>query len=638
MATKNPIDLGQLTDTYEILGNIPGAPDVQVALASRRTDGKPVLITVHGEPQGDEGNALSHLASDAQILREAAPGALVPVLESRWLATGALAIVTERISWPSLAERLVRRDEDFSFPRIAFILRELNSALEWARERKVVHRALDLDHVYVEDGSDRVRARFVPRALDADGIPDEHDDSRMIATLARAMMTRSVADPERDELPLAEVRPGLSSRVVQQTEALLGRAESIEPVDVRSYLSALAMADELRRGEDECVRVTAEMSEEQRLMREALAAERKAHEEDLAEQARRFEQERDEILRTMAKEREEAARAAAKEREEGEKLLRQERARLEKEIEKQRVLLAKERAKLERERQAFEREREKGRARIAAQLAAIQTEKESVAGVAEPVEDEIVAPVEDEIVEPADDEILEPEIEEVAAPVTARFTDEAPEPSETSRPDDVRHAGPLGAWPRTTPRRVARRLLAVGAGVLLLLITVVALAMARRRGSDAPEMSRATPTADVRVVDSLAGVTVAPPPIDSAAMTVPSSPAASAPRTGVRRPSGGLASPAVSQPAEPPPVARAPDTTTRVDTVASPSVAPAIGPLPFTRPDSAARVDSMIQRSLNLRRDTNVRRDTAVRRDSVVTPRRDTLLPPPDTILTAPRP
>ena len=43
-----------------------------------------------------------------------------------------------------------------------------------------------------------------------------------------------------------------------------------------AFIAAIAMSEELRRGEDECSRVTREMSEEQRITREQLAAERKA--------------------------------------------------------------------------------------------------------------------------------------------------------------------------------------------------------------------------------------------------------------------------------------------------------------------------------------------------------------------------
>lgn len=601
MPTKDELDLAQLADSYDILGELSGRPDARVALATRKADGFPVLITVIPEPQADEGNALSHLASDAKLLEEHSHPAIVRVIESRWIG-GNLAMVTDRVSAPSLAERLSRRDEEFPFPRIATLLREVNSALAWARERGIVHRSLRPDLLFLEEGSDRLQLMFSAEALSGNGTPDEHDDARTIAALARAMLTRSVADPDRDKLPLAELRPGLPARVVQQTEALLGRAESLEPVDVRAYIAAIAMSEELKQGEEEWKRVTREMSEEQRIMREQLAAERKAHEEDLAEQARKFEKERDAILKAMAKEREEAARALARERDEGEKTLRQERERLEKEIRKQRALLEKAQGKLAREREAFERERAKAREQIAAKLEALRVQAELYSRTSElpaVLEEPFLErePAVTEVESDVDADTLPggvPQPHDAVPAVSVEDQPEAvpPQPKRSDRPTP--RLAP--AWRSRSPGSRRARTLGLAAAVLVLAIAITALALGRRDSSAAAERASGQPPISLRVIDSLGGISASRvatdstlPPTDSAAAEPP-----------VRR----ARAPRQAR-AEPAPVR---DTMlVSGDTTAS---AAAVFPasLPFTR-DSA-------------RKDTLPRRDTTLPRDSV---RRDTL-------------
>jgi hypothetical protein len=641
MATKDELDFAQLADSYDILGQVRSTHARDVVLATRKRDGRPMLISAYREPEGDAGNALNHLASDAKLLSRQSHPAIIPVFEARWIGN-VLAVATDRVAAPSLAERIARRDEDFSFPRIAAILREINAVLEWSRERRVVNRLLGPDSVFVEEGSDSVRVMFVAQPLPANGVPDERDDARTIATLARAMMTRSVADPERDQLPLAELRPGLPSRVVQQTEALMGRADSIEPVDVRSYIAALAMSEELRTGEDECARVTREMSEEQRVTREQLAAERKAHEEDLAEQARKFAQEKEEILKTMAREREETARAMAKERDEtakamakeresSEKLLRQERERFEKEmqrqrsafdremekqraaLEKERVRITKARERMERDRERFEKERAAAAAAMAAGAATASVPDAAASTAPAPTTaferdqdlEEQVLPYEQVAERP-----VEPE------PVAAH---ESASGGAVATEAPVREPAFAQRWaggPSRGPRWRDKRVIGAAALVLLLVVAAASLAMGRRGENRATRTVAGNGDQPARIEDSISGLAAPSSPLDSA----------------FRQDSISAESPVAPQPVARPVVRRPPrDTVVSQPTpVAEPAMVPmttfqappadsvVVPALPFARTDT------------NARRDTSVRRDTILRRDSIV-PRRDTMpAPPPD--------
>lgn len=558
MSTKDELDLAQLGDSYKMFGELAGRDDAQVVLATRKTDGLPVQIAVYREPAGDQGNALSHLASDANLLEGTPHPAVVRIIESRWVGNEALAIVTERVDARSLEDLLSRREQEFPFPRIATLLRELNAVITWARERGVVNRGLRLDTVYAEDGSDRVRVMFTARPLPGNGIPDERDDARTIATLARAMMTRSVADPERDSLPLEELRPGLPARVVQQTEALLGRADSVESVDVRAYIAAIAMAEELKLGEQEYARVMREMSEEQEAIRAELAAERKAHEEDLAEQARRFE----------------------------------------KEAQKQRSQIAKEQAKLAREREAFERQRAKGREQIAAKLAAIQAHAELYARtselpvhLAEPLpepEPELEFVDAEETDEEPFDEIAEDPVKDEGAPV-------APAAPEARPPMRL-----PPSWSSRTPGTARIRRFGLAAIALAVVVVVVAaLAFGRRGEQGGVQVSGRPPGIELRTVDSLAGVTV-PAVVDS----TPPLASATAPAPVRRRPARPVRSDTVVPPAD--------TVAASVTGVPAPITPPVSMPLPLSRTDSVLPQDSIARRDSLVRRDTLIvpRRDT----------------------------
>ncbi len=314
MTTQQALELEELGASYEIIGELAGRDDARTFIGKRKDDGRDVLVAVTHAPAGDEGNALSHLATDVKRLAGLSHRNLLPIVDGQWLNGESLAVVTQRAYFPTLQELLTRRDEEFSFPRVAVILQEINGVLEWARAQKIVHRAVGLDTVFVEPGSDRVLVAFAVRPLPLAGMPGVEEDAKTIATLASAMLTRSPADAERARLPLAEARPGLSVRLIEQTEALLQGSGDGTP-DVNGYIATIAMAEALKRSETESEETTRKLLEEERVAREKLESERQATERAAAEQARLFQRERDEfarekekILRELAKERETVAK------------------------------------------------------------------------------------------------------------------------------------------------------------------------------------------------------------------------------------------------------------------------------------------------------------------------------------------
>lgn len=351
---KQTLDLSPLAPDYDIVGELDDAAESRTYIATRRGDANKrrddqtaVLITVVGTPEGDEANALSHLAADTKLLMYTPHRRLVPVLDGRWLGDDAFAVVTQRLTDPSLAQRLATA-ETFTNPRIAAILREVNGLLEWAREQNIVHRAISPSRVFLEPKTDRVRVAFAIAPIRRLHRSDARDDARTIARLAVAMLT-GYEDPRSYEgQTLAQLRPDLPARLAEATAELLDEKPSDVMPDVAAYIALIGMADPVAAGEAERERIRAEILEEQRAEREKLAGERAAFEQKMAEERASFErtmaEERASFERTMTTEREQLAR----EREELQRAVTAERETLQRAATVEREQLVASRAAMER--------------------------------------------------------------------------------------------------------------------------------------------------------------------------------------------------------------------------------------------------------------------------------------------------
>src|SRR5438270_10483940 len=110
--TQSP-DLSALTADYDLVGELDTVDGPRtyigrrkVGAGKRHDDQTGVLISLVTTPQGDEANALTLLAADTQVLSRLTHRRLVPVLEGRWIADDVYAVVTQRVTDPSLAQRL----------------------------------------------------------------------------------------------------------------------------------------------------------------------------------------------------------------------------------------------------------------------------------------------------------------------------------------------------------------------------------------------------------------------------------------------------------------------------------------------------------------------------------------------------
>jgi hypothetical protein len=352
-AAPPTVDTSSLDSAYTVVGELGSTDHCRTLTAERKTenarrrdDHTGVLISIFSTPEGDEANALSHLAADTKVLASESHRRLVPVIEGRWLDDDHFAVITQRLNDPTVTQRLASR-EAFSTIRIAAILRELNGLLDWAREQGIVHRVITGEGIYLEPRTDRVRVTFDIAPLHRVRPGEETRDARTIARLAMALLA-GVEDPETCTVEmLQEMRPELPKRLAAATSELLEVKNAKTKTDIANFIALIGMSDPLYRGEEEEKRIRAEILEEQRAEREKLANERTAFETKMATERSEFEsastKERADMKEQMDRERTrlETERGALQ------KAATDERARLQKAMGQERAELTAKRAEME---------------------------------------------------------------------------------------------------------------------------------------------------------------------------------------------------------------------------------------------------------------------------------------------------
>src|SRR6185312_9695126 len=247
------IDLAPLEARYEIVGELRGGGPhaYSTYFARRRDDGSEVIITVANATEGDN-NALSHLASDTQLLRDSHHPNLPQVLDGIWLGSNAFAVVSERVRGRTLAERL-DRGERIANPRIAVILQDVATVLDWARSQGVVHRGVTPETITFAAADNRAMVTLLPTPVPLDGVPKACADARTIGVLARDMLAgERLSDRPRDDAPtLAQVRRDLATRVLDATERMVACRQDGEAPSIAAFLAVVASADVLKQAEVE---------------------------------------------------------------------------------------------------------------------------------------------------------------------------------------------------------------------------------------------------------------------------------------------------------------------------------------------------------------------------------------------------
>jgi hypothetical protein len=315
--------LQAIEDSYEIIGQLRGSEHARRYIGRRREDRANVVITVV-TPPGGQGTELSHFAADAQLLAGERHPHLVDVLDARWLDNTSLALVTRRVDGTTLAD-LLDRGEQLSNPRIAAILRDVYSVLDWARTRGVVHRGVSADGLIFEQTSQRVLVALSPTPIPMTGVADACGDARTVGALAWSMLAGQRYSPE-NKASLEEIAPSLARRVVDATTKLLGCQSAADAPDVATMIGIVAAGDVLKQAEVEIAAMKEEYEEQHRAelnrcenrrieveqnaaeAATALADERADFERRMVEERQAFEAERAEFDRVMAERKEQFTR------------------------------------------------------------------------------------------------------------------------------------------------------------------------------------------------------------------------------------------------------------------------------------------------------------------------------------------
>ena len=304
---KSPtVELGPLQERYEIVGELHagGRQSHTTYMARRREDGAEVIITV-ARSAPDDNNALSHVASDTQLLTDLRHPNMPNVIDGMWLGDSAFAIVSERVRGMSLSQ-LLERHERLETTRVASVLRVVASVLDWAREHDIVHRRVTSDRVIFGDDSDATFVALLPGPIPLSGMPDACSDARTVGLLARDMLAGEYLDDgesESAESPhsLASVRPELATSVIDATERIAACRQGDTP-DVAAYLATVASADVLKQSEVQMAALKDEYDEQHRREIEKCEAQRAELEQKSAEQVALLAGEREEFERLMADE------------------------------------------------------------------------------------------------------------------------------------------------------------------------------------------------------------------------------------------------------------------------------------------------------------------------------------------------
>ena len=241
---NSKIDLSKLEDTYEILSRLHEDGASSTYVARHRELGRDVTITVVHVPNGGENNTLTHFASDARLLSTTRNEHIIPVLEGRWLGEDTFAVVRVLARATSLKETIAT-EGPLPLPRISETLAQVHEALEWARDTGVVHRNVTAETIGFQQGSGRMMLSLGLAPLPIDGLPDACSDGRTIGALAWSMLTgRSFDTATTDDRTLADLRPGLSPNIIEETEALIACEDGADARDVANYIKLLATEPE----------------------------------------------------------------------------------------------------------------------------------------------------------------------------------------------------------------------------------------------------------------------------------------------------------------------------------------------------------------------------------------------------------
>lgn len=155
----DPLLLSKLDNDYQILTELHRSGNSRTYLARHLTLNRDVTISVIGAT-GDAAY-LRAFAADVERLTDHRHPNIVPVIEGRWLDDRTYAVVRARVRGSTL-DQLNSAVGAMPRARIDAAMREVASALAWARSAGVSHRAVSPDSLVFQQGSGKTLVSFEP--------------------------------------------------------------------------------------------------------------------------------------------------------------------------------------------------------------------------------------------------------------------------------------------------------------------------------------------------------------------------------------------------------------------------------------------------------------------------------------------
>ena len=214
-AIEFPSDLRALEDEYELIREIGQGGMAAVYLARRRSTGGLVAIKAIRSRYLDDPEALHRFAREARTVADLSHPNIVRTEAIKQIGDRAVAIIMDYVPGGTVRDRL-REYGAFSAEDAEAVLRDVASALQYAHRRRIVHRDVKPENVFLDERTGRaLLSDFgIARPIDADGA---------ITMLGAALGTPQYMSPEQIDGRQVDGRSDIYSLGVLGWELLSGR-------------------------------------------------------------------------------------------------------------------------------------------------------------------------------------------------------------------------------------------------------------------------------------------------------------------------------------------------------------------------------------------------------------------------------
>ena len=210
-----PSDLRTLEQDYELIREIGQGGMAAVYLARRRSTGVAVAIKAIRSRYLDDPETLHRFAREARTVADLNHPNIVRTESIEQIGDRAVAIIMDYVPGGTVRDRL-REYGAFGAEEAEAVLRDVGSALQYAHRRRIVHRDVKPENVFLDERTGRaLLSDFgIARPIDADGA---------ITMLGAALGTPQYMSPEQIDGRPVDGRSDIYSLGVLGWELLSGR-------------------------------------------------------------------------------------------------------------------------------------------------------------------------------------------------------------------------------------------------------------------------------------------------------------------------------------------------------------------------------------------------------------------------------